>query len=234
MRRILLFVLLMTAAGVGLAAEEGAQPAIGPAGESQHAASPVETTWVVRTGQRMQAPMAATYRLIEYSQQRGRWIVPDVGYYDIGHTRSEIWFAGAGFEMRPNRHIDWTQIFYIAQTAGREAHNERMFWIWPVVDVAFNPRWSAEAVVYPTIPLNRSQRWGLDVDRVKLEYRMKPHMRAGLGLKAATGGGMGWERDPFLTMTCLRDKRNVEFWVQRIPDGAAVQVRYQIVRKGIF
>jgi hypothetical protein len=227
MRKFLLFALVLFFCGSALSAEETDAPRPAPAA--------VETTYVVRTGQRLQAPVAATYRLFEYSQQRGRWILPDMGYYDIGHFRSQLWFAGVGVEFHPSRRVTWTQIVYVAQAVGREAHNERSFWIWPVVDANLTPRLSLEAVAYPTLPLNRAQRWAFDLDRVKLEYKVNSRLVAGAGLSATTGAGMDWERRPFLTLTSSRGRAaNCEFWLERIPGGAQIQVRYQLIRPGRF
>ena len=30
---------------------------------------------------------------------RGRWIFPDVGYYDTGYGKEHIWFTGAGADI---------------------------------------------------------------------------------------------------------------------------------------
>ena len=194
----------------------------------------LESTWVVRTGQRLQAPYSPTYRLVEYSQQRGRWIVPDFGYYDSGSFGYQLWFTGGGVEMHPAKRITWTQIVYAAQAAGHMSHGERSLFVWPVVDATITRRLTAETVFYPTIPLNRAQRWGFDLDRVKVEYRVRPNLVAGAGFSASTGAGMGWEKRPFATVTTLRGGRSMEFWGERIPGGAQLQVRYQLTRRGMF
>lgn len=197
---------------------------------AQEARPQPETTVVVRTGMRLQAPYASSYRLFEFSQQRGRWIYPDIGYYDIGHLSEQLWFAGVGGDFYHNKHVDWTQVVYVEQEAGAAAHNERALWVWPVLDVQITPRLSAETVVYPTIPLNRAQRWEFDVDRSKLEYLLRRRLTVGAGYSACVGAETGWLSKPFLTATVHNRSGSWEFWVQRIQDGAQLQVRYTLVK----
>jgi len=199
---------------------------------AQEARPRPETTYVLRTGLRMQAPYASSYRLFEFSQQRGRWIYPDVGYYDIGHLRDQLWFAGVGADLYHSKRIDWTQVLYVEQEAGSAAHNQRALWVWPVLDLQITPRLSSETVVYPTIPLNRAQRWEFDVDRTKVEYLLRPRLLIGAGYSATVGAECDWKSKPFLTATTRNRSGSWEFWVQRIQDGAQLQVRYTLVKGG--
>lgn len=192
----------------------------------------MESAYVVRTGEQLQAPHVLTYRLVEYAQQRGRWIVPDVGYWDEGGTADQLWFAGGGVEAIHSRHITWTQILYFAQEAGSKARNQHDLLIWPVVDLRFHPRWIGQAVIYPTIPLNQSARWALDVDRVKVEYEVTRKLNVGAGYSATVGANTSWTNKPLLTATLHHRTGDWEMWLERMPGGAQVQLRYQIVRKG--
>ena len=130
---------------------------------------PVASTYTVRTGEQLQAPHVLTYRLVEYSLQRGKWILPDFGAYDNGHGHDRLLFTGVGAEFRPSKSAILTQIVYFAQETGPGSHGARYLWVWPVLDLNFTPRLTAEAVVYPTIPLNRSSQAGFDVDRANVE-----------------------------------------------------------------
>jgi hypothetical protein len=189
-----------------------------------------ETTYVVRTGERLQAPYAASYRLVEVSQQRGRWICPDIGYYDIGSRTEQLWFAGVGADLIHNKRLDWTQVVYVEQEAGVKAHNERAMWIWPVLDLNLTNRLTSETVVYPTIPLDHAQRWGFDIDRSKLEYLVHHRLRVGAGYSASVGAESDWLSKPFLTATTYNRTGSWEFWLQRIQGGAQLQLRYTLVR----
>lgn len=194
--------------------------------------SPSESVYIVRTGERLVAPYTTSYRLVEYVQLHGRWIFPDVGYYDIGHLSEQLWFAAAGGEVYRGAHARWTQEVYFSQEAGSAAKNQRSLWIWPVVDLRFTPRLSAETVVYPTVPLNCAQRWGFDVDRSKLEYLLRRNLTVGAGYAATVGAETDWQNKPFLTTTVNNRTGSWEFWVQRINGGAQLQARYQLERRG--
>ncbi len=67
--------------------------------------TPVVSTYVVRTGEQLQTPHVLTYELVEYSQQRGRWILPDIGIYGGGQDKDKLLFGGAGAELRLNRRV---------------------------------------------------------------------------------------------------------------------------------
>jgi hypothetical protein len=198
--------------------------------EADHPHSTVDFI-MVRGGEQLQSPHIVTYRLIEWEQMRGRWIGPDIGYYDTGYGNDQIWFTGAGAALVNRRHFYWEQELYITQEAGPESHNRRSLWIWPVVDLQFRPRLSAQIVAYPTIPLTQTQRWGYDVDRAKLERTLTSHWLAGVGYSGGICSDRTWQSRPFLTATRKTRLGNVEMWLQSIPGGSQAQVRYLLVRK---
>src|SRR5882672_9356998 len=117
---------------------------------------PVANIYILRTAEQLQGPHVITYRVFEWAQERGRWIVPDFGYFDTGYGKEQIWFAGAGANLVHSRHIDWEQDLYVSQEAGPESKNRRALWIWPVVSMRFPGRLSAQVAAYPTLPLNRA------------------------------------------------------------------------------
>jgi hypothetical protein len=187
--------------------------------------------WVLRGSLALQSPHRAGYRLFEWAQQRGRWIAPDVGYYDDGYWGYQLWFIGAGGEVVHRPHMVWTEELYANQAAGRGTRNERSFWFWTVFDFKLRPGLTAQAVGYPTLPLNKAQDWGLDIDRAKLEWEVRPHWLIGPGYAATTfDRDSSWENHPFVTVTRKARSGDYEIWFQRIPNGAQVQLRYQLVR----
>src|ERR1039457_268818 len=86
---------------------------------------PPLSIYIVRTGEQLQAPHVLTYHMVEYAQQRGRWIYPDVGYYDEGHGDVRQWFVGVGAEIYHGEHAIWTQELYFTQGTGSAAHHLR-------------------------------------------------------------------------------------------------------------
>jgi hypothetical protein len=192
------------------------------------APQPLQSIYIARSGERLVGPHVFTYHLLEYSLARGRWIFPDIGYYDEGHAEDHQWFAGAGAELYHSQHLVWTQELYLAQEAGSAAHYQRTLWVWPVLDLEVKPRLTGQVVVYPTVPLDRAARWGFDVDRAKLEYAVRPHLQAGVGYSATTCAGKPWQNMPFLTATLTNRSGAWEVWLERMPGGAQLQLRYQL------
>jgi hypothetical protein len=199
-----------------------------------HAASKPHTVTdvvVLRGAETLQSPHRVGYRLIEWDQQRGRWIAPDIGYYDTGYGQSQLWFIGAGAELLHRPHFVWTEELYATQAAGPEARNERSLWFWTVFDLPLRKRLSAQIVTYPTLPLNKSQSWGFDIDRAKLEWNAGSNWKVGPGYSATTcAPGTAWLSRPFLTVTRKSRTGDYEVWLERISGGAQVQFRYLLVR----
>ncbi len=202
----------------------------GPGRESD-ARRPVVDIYVARAAEQIQAPHVVTYRVAEWVQMRGRWIYPDIGYYDTGYGKDQIWFAGAGGDIVRSKRIDWEQEIYISQEAGPESANKRSLGIWPVLDVRVRPRLTGELDTYPTIPLDRAQRWGWDVDRMKLEWAANSHWRGGPGYAGGLCASRSWQHEPFLTVTRTTRLGSVEVWLERIHGGAHVQLRYYLVHE---
>lgn len=204
-------------------------PGFAATAQAESSADPVVSTYVVRTAVPLQAPHRLTYRLAEFSQQRGRWIVPDIGIYDSSTGKDKLLFAGAGADFRFGRKVDYTQIFYIAQDVGPGSHGARTFWIWPVLDADLSRRWMTEVVLYPSIPLNRAAQAAFDIDRAKLQYAFDRRISLGAGYSSTIYEGSTWANKPFLTATVFSRAGSFEFWLQRIPEGGQVQVRYTLI-----
>ena len=191
---------------------------------------PVVNIYILRAGEQLQSPNIVTYRVAEWEQMRGRWILPDVGYYDTGYGKDQIWFAGGGADVLHTRHFDWEQEIYILQEAGPESTNKRFMWLWPVLDFRFRPRLTAEVAPYPTLPLNRAQGWSFDIDRAKLEWAATSHWKAGAGYAGGVSPSSACQHRPFLTVTRSTRAGSVEAWLQQYNGGAQVQLRYSLVR----
>lgn len=190
---------------------------------------PVSNIYILRAAEQLQAPHVVTYRVAEWAQMRGRWIFPDVGYYDTGYGKDQLWFTGAGADIVHSKHVDWEQEFYVAQEAGPAAHNKRSLWIWPVFDARFRPRLIGQFVAYPSLPLDRAQPWGFDVDRGKIEWAATSHWQAGVGYAGGICAARTWNNSPFLTVSRRTPAGKVELWLERIRGGAQVQLRYFLV-----
>jgi hypothetical protein len=193
---------------------------------AQTVRTPVVDIYLLRTAEQLQPPHVVTYRVAEWAQMRGRWIFPDIGYYDTGYGKEQIWFTGAGADVLHRKHIDWEQELYFSQEAGPESKGRRSLWIWPVLDFRFRTRLTGQLAAYPTIPLNHAQRWGYDIDRSKLEWATGSRWRAGAGYAGGICTSRTWQNNPFVTVTRTTRIGNVEVWLQRIAGGAQVQLRY--------
>jgi hypothetical protein len=189
--------------------------------------NPATYIYIARTGMQFQAPHVWTYHLLEYAEQRGRWIIPDLGVYDCGNYR-EL-FIGGGPVYHHGKIATLTQELFFAQDTGAAAHGARYLWIWPVTDFQFTPRLSAEAVVVPCLPLNRAARIQYDFDRAKLEYALDRRFTLGGGYSASKYASDAWLSKPFLTTTVSSRLGAFEFWLQKTPGGGQIQMRYQLV-----
>jgi hypothetical protein len=193
------------------------------------AAHPVNIV-IVRSGEQLQGPHVLTYRLAEWEQMRGRWIPADFGYYDTGYGQDQIWFGGGGAVITARPRFRWEQEFYVSQEAGPQSENRRAFWIWPVFYLQPKPRLSVMAAPYPTIPLDRAQRWSFNIDRAKIEWSASSHWRVGAGYAGGIGSARTWQNQPFLTATRTTRFGSFETWLESMPGGGQVQLRYVLVK----
>jgi hypothetical protein len=185
--------------------------------------------WIARTAEDLQSPHRFTYHMLEWAQQRGRWIVPDVGYYDEGYGKDQQWFIGGGPEFF-SKHLNYTQEIYIFQEAGPAARNQRGLWLWTVFNLSYGRHFLNETVLYPTLPLNKAQGWAFDLDRSKSEWIIGQHWKVGGGDSFSCTSRC--TNKPFFTITRkTRIGGEYEFWLQKVPAGAQVQLRWLLVRK---
>jgi len=186
--------------------------------------------FILRSAEQLQAPHIVSYRLFEWTQLHGRWLIPDLGYYDTGYGKDQTWFAAAGAYVVKRRRVDYYQELYFTQEAGSQSTNKRGLFIWPVLDARFRPHLTGELAIYPTVPLDRAQRWGLNMDRGKLEWAANSRWLIGAGYSGGICSARTWQNEPFLTATRKTRAGSFEFWLQRDPAGAQAQVRYTLVR----
>ena len=194
---------------------------------------PVVDAYVVRGAEQLNSPHVVTYRVAEWMEQRGRWILPDLGYYDTGYGAVQMWFAGGcGVYTLSGSAISIgiRKFSSPKKLLGCSSKNKRSLWIWPVVDVRFPPRLFGEVAAFPTIPLNKAQRWGLDIDRAKLERRLTSKWSAGIGYSGGICTARSWQSKPFVTVTRKTPVGSFEVWIQSIPGGSQAQLRYTLVR----
>jgi hypothetical protein len=204
----------------------------GVAEETASNRSQVISTYIARTGEQFQAPHVLTYRLAEYEQQRGRWTFPDLGVYGTSQGKDKLVFLGASADFHPGKGALFTQELYFTQDTGPGSHGARSLWVWPVLDLSFTPRLTAEVVAYPTVPLNRAAQAAFNVDRAKLEYALRRNWTAGPGYSSSICEGSAWKNEPFLTTTVSSSAGSFEFWIQRMPGGGQLQLRYKLARVG--
>jgi hypothetical protein len=102
-------------------------------------------------------------------------------------------------------------------------------WPWPVFNFQFTPKLSSEVVAYLCIPLNHAAYMQYDVDRAKLEYALNRRLALGAGYNGSKDAGHPWLNKPFFTSTLNTREGAFEFWVERMPGGGQLQVRYQLL-----
>jgi len=191
---------------------------------------PISDIYILRSAEQLQSPHIVTYRVLEWTETRGRWIFPDVGYYDSGYGKDQIWFTGAGLDLVHTRRFDWSQEIYFSQEAGPQSTNKRALWLWPVVDAQLTTRLHAQIAAYPVLPLDAAESFGVEVDRAKLEWAFHSNWLAGAGYSGGKCDTPSWQNNPFLTVTRKTHAGNFELWLQRIDSGAQAQVRYLLVK----
>ena len=182
-----------------------------------------------RTGIRTDSPHVGTYRYLEFFQARGNWILPDLGAIDFYHSNYRELFVGAGRTLYNSKQVTWVAELYFAQATGSAAQSARYLWPWTLVDVRFTPQLTGEIVYFPYIPLNQSAHVQHVLERAKVEYAPSKAWKVGAGYGAYQYSGQSWQNKPFVTTTLSTAAGSFELWLQKMPDGGQVQLRYQFV-----
>ena len=191
--------------------------------------APTTTIFVARTGQRLDSPRIGTYHYLELFQLRGKWIFPDVGYIDFAQGNYREVFVGAGRTLHDSKRVTLAEELYFVQALGPAAKNARYLQTWTMLQIRFTPKFTSETVYFPYLPLNHSARIQHVIERSKFEYTLKKSWKLGVGYGGYKFGSAEWQHKPFLTTTVSTRAGDFEFWLQKMPGGAQVQLRYKLV-----
>ena len=182
---------------------------------------------IARTGVRADSPHLGTYRYLEFFQTHGDWVLPDVGALDFYHDNYRELFLGGGRTLYSGKQVTWVEELYFAQAIGSAAQSARYFWPWTLVDVRFSAAFSGEVVYFPYVPINQSAHFQHLLERAKLEYTPSKVWKFGAGYGGYQYTGQPWQNKPFLTTTISTNVGAFELWLQKVPGGSQVQLRYQ-------
>jgi len=189
------------------------------------------TLFFARTGQSVVAPYAGTIHYLEFLQIRNRWIYPDIGYVDFARGNYRELFIGGGRTLVDMKKASWDQELLYVQATGPAAKSARYLQPWSMLRVQFSPKFSNETVYFLYIPLNDSARIHHVLERARFEYAVKKHWEIGAGYAAGKYAKTPGQNEPFLTTTISTKVGAFEFWLQKIPNGAQVELRYALVHK---
>jgi hypothetical protein len=185
--------------------------------------------FLARTGVSLDAPHVGTYHFLEFLQTRGNWIFPDVGYVDYAHDNYRELYLGGGRTLLNSKSISMVEELYFVQATGPAAKSARYLWPWTMLQVRFTPKLSSETVYFLYVPLSRSARVQQVLERSKIEYSFNRFLKSGLGYGGYKFGETEWQNKPFITSTFSTRAGEFEVWLQKLPAGAQLQLRYQLV-----
>ena len=199
-----------------------------PPGEDAPA-EPTKTFFLARSGEGLQTPHIQIIHYLEFFQERKKWIVPDIGYVDFGHGNYREFYIGGGRALIDNRRATWEQELLYVQATGPAAHGAAYLQPWSLVRLRFTPKLTSEASFFAYFPVNDPGRFHQVLERAKLEYALKKPWKVGAGYAESKPVGQRWGNKPFLTTTLSTKEGAFEFWLQKIPAGAQIEIRYVLV-----
>jgi hypothetical protein len=201
----------------------------GAAPGQDNTAPPTISLFLARAGESLETPYIGTIHYLEFFQIRKKWIYPDIGYVDFAHNNYREFFVGGGRTLYDGKYATWDQELLYVQATGPAARSASYLQPWSMLRVRFTPKFTSEIVYFPYFPLNDSARFHQVIERAKLEYALKKRWKIGAGYAGTKPVGGRWLNKPFLTTTISTGTGAFEFWLQKIPAGAQVEVRYALV-----
>jgi hypothetical protein len=190
---------------------------------SAQEAPAVDTHVIART-----ATDQGTYHYAQVFQQRGKWIVPDVGYIDFNQFDEyrEVW-VGAGGVLLDTTHLSVIGEGHVVKALGPSSAGALYLQPWVLAAYHLTQRLGGDAVYFPYLPLNDAGRGQHVLERAKLEYDFG-RIKFGGGYAGLKSGTSAWKSKPFVTATIKAGSIGaIELWLQQLPgDRLTVHVRY--------
>ena len=188
-----------------------------------------KTLFLARTGESLKGPYIGTIHYLEFFQIRKKWIYPDIGYVDFAHDNYREFYIGGGRTLYEGKFATWDQELLYVQTTGPAARGAAYLQPWSMLRVRFAPKLTNETVYFAYFPLNDSAHIHHVFERVKFEYALKKRWKAGMGYAGVKFPGVPWVHKPFLTTTISTKAGAFELWLQKIPGGEQVELRYALI-----
>lgn len=185
--------------------------------------------FLARIGERLDSPHVGTRHYLEFLQIRNRWIYPDIGYIDFAHGNYRELFIGGGRTLIRNQRISWDQVLLYDQAMGMAARSARYLQPLTMLRVRITPRFTNDTEYFLYIPINDSARVQHVLERSKFEYALKRRWMIGAGYAGVKFADLPWQNKPLVTTTFLTSAGEFEFWLQRVPGGAQIQFRYELI-----
>ena len=207
--------------------------ACAPLAFAQSPSAPETTTVVLaREAQRLSSPNSTTLHYLEGFQLRHRWVLPDVGYIDFGHSDYREVFMGGGYTLLDTKRLSLIQEGLFVQASGSAANQARYVMPWTMLQYRVTDKVGGEVVYFPYIPVNNAGRKQHVLERAKLERKLTGRWKAGAGLGGYKFANDAWSTRPFVTTTLSTRWGDWEFWLQRLPENTPqFQIRYAIARQ---
>ena len=134
------------------------------------------------------------------------------------------YLVGAGRTLYNSKRLTWTEELYFVQATGPASKSARYLWPWTLVQFRFTPK-----LYFPYLPLNSSARIQHVLERSKFEYAVTKSWHVGVGYGGYKFADSEWQHKPFLTTTLSTHAGGFELWLQKLPGGAQVQLRYALL-----
>jgi len=201
----------------------------GAAPDEDTSAAPTKSFFEARAGESLNAPHIGIIHYLEFFQIRKKWIYPDIGYVDFAHDNYREFFIGGGRTLYDGKFATWDQELLYVQATGSAAGSARYLQPWSMLRVRFTPKFTNETVYFVYLPLNDSARIHHVIERAKFEYALYKRWKIGAGYAGTKFAGVPWVNKPLLTTTISTKAGAFEFWLQKIPGGEQVEVRYALI-----
>jgi hypothetical protein len=194
--------------------------------------APWQTTVFLRTSA---ARNGQFFNFSEATVDNGRWIALDIGWLNFGKLGYGEVFGGGGRIQPVGEKAQIIAELYFDRSYGPLSDHANYILTYVAPSYSLGKGWSADAAVFPYLPIDHKGSFQLVVDYAALRKQLNTHLQVSAGYAAYKFGSTALVNKEFGSFTLLSQHHGsletMLLHVPGLPGGFGVEFRYVVALK---